>query len=757
MDATWIGKHVSTLPWPAGMPGLFAQIEQVQLHGRTHVSQLCDVGLRDWLLRVMPRVQADGTRGGVLLQMEDNTELRRSQLAAMRSSAQLQQLVERSAQLVCISDPAGRLQMANPEFERGHQLQAASAAGKLVAEILPEPRAQAFRDAQLEAMRTLAPVEQEETLQVGDEQRHLLASYYPLLDADGAVSGVCYQALDITHRKQAEGALLAATGAQLAAEGMARTKGSFLANMSHEIRTPMNAVLGLTRMVLEGDLPPMARDQLSKVHEAALGLTRILDDVLDFSKIEAGALRFENRPFALFKVLSGVRSLFSASAQQKQLMLTMDLPLGVPLLLRGDAFRLSQVLNNLVSNALKFTAAGEIRIGVAPLDTAAAQAAEDWCELRFSVRDTGLGIAADARDKLFQAFTQGDASVTRRFGGTGLGLAICQRLVDMMQGRIGVNSTLGQGSEFWFTARFQMAQPADEVSVDAGQHPPAAFDRPAVDASAAVAARSDSAAQALPAPAPARERGAQAMRVLLADDNVLNQIVSQAVIERMGHEVVVVGDGAEALAEVCKQPPGHFDVVLMDVHMPVMDGLEATRRIRAHAHGQALPILALTAAALPEDRENCLAAGMHGHIAKPLEPAQLQEALRATALGKVSAQGLGLPAVPGFDMESLLDRVHHNVSLAWKLLDQFVTQEGQTAAALEDLMREKRYDETRLRTHTLMGSAAALGAVRISEMSATLNAALRNGSDTPAMLQSLSAELRLSIGNVQSALGSRML
>jgi two-component system CheB/CheR fusion protein len=245
IDDSWIGKHASALPWPSGMPPLFAEIEQVQANGRTEVHQLTEVGARDWLLRIMPRMSANGARAGVLIQMEDNTQLRKSQLAAMRSDAQLQQLVERSAQLVCICDPVGRLQMANPEFERCHDLQPGSAVGQLVQEILPAARAQAFRDAQIEAIRTLAPVEQEETLQVGDEQRSLLASYYPLTDADGAVTGVCYQALDITRRKQAEAALLAATSAQLAAEGMARTKSSFLANMSHEIRTPMNAVLGL--------------------------------------------------------------------------------------------------------------------------------------------------------------------------------------------------------------------------------------------------------------------------------------------------------------------------------------------------------------------------------------------------------------------------------------------------------------------------------------------------------------------------------
>jgi signal transduction histidine kinase len=280
-----------------------------------------------------------------------------------------------------------------------------------------------------------------------------------LLDADGAVSGVCYQALDITRRKHAEAALLAATSAQLAAEGMARTKSSFLANMSHEIRTPMNAVLGLSRMVLQEDLPPPARDKLAKIHEAARALTRILDDVLDFSKIEAGALRFEHRPFSLYQVLTGVKSLFSANAQEKQLSLALDLPLGVPQMLVGDAFRLSQVLNNLVSNALKFTTTGGVRIGVAPLDAEPDRA--DACSLRFSVRDTGVGIAPEVRQTLFHAFTQGDATVTRRFGGTGLGLAISQRLVELMQGRIGVNSEVGQGSEFWFSAHFEIAQNVD--------------------------------------------------------------------------------------------------------------------------------------------------------------------------------------------------------------------------------------------------------------------------------------------------------
>ncbi len=743
MGGTWLGRHASALPWPAGMPAIGAEIEQVQSEGRSHASQLTNVGARDWVMRIMPRVNADGSRAGVLIQMEDCTELRSSQQAAMRSASQLHQLVDRSVQLVCICDPAGRLQMANPEFERAHMLPLGSTGDKLVFEVLPGARAQSFREAQLEAMRTLAPVEMEEVLDVGGEQRSLLASYYPLLDADGAVSGVCYQALDITRRKQTEAALLAASSAQLAAEGMARTKSTFLANMSHEIRTPLNAVLGLTRITLQGDLTPKARDQLSKAHEAAQALTRILDDVLDFSKIEAGSLRFERRPFSLNQVLFGVKSLFSANAQEKQISLVVDIPLGVPQALMGDPFRLAQVLNNLVSNAVKFTASGEIRVGVAPSNEAETEAGT--CTLRFSVRDTGMGIKSDVRDSLFHAYTQGDASITRRFGGSGLGLAICQRLVHMMGGRIGVNSELGQGSEFWFTATFDVAMldawQADDAS-NVTQHEPV--------------------------------QSGRRLHVLLADDNALNQVVSRAVLERMGHDVTVVGDGAEALHEVSTQPSDHFDAVLMDVHMPVMDGLQATQRIRALPHGKSLPILALTAAALPQDREACLAAGMDDHISKPLDPDRLVDALcnvanlrglahpdghlKAMPLAPAEAtQGShGLPELPGFDIDGLLKRVQHNERLVWQLLEAFVAQEGVTADELERLLEAQRFEEARLRTHTLLGSAAAVGATLVAQSSAALNQALRQGAHAPPeLVLHLGECLRTSVSRVKLALASR--
>lgn len=668
----WLGKHFGALPWPEGMTSLVADIARVQAQRQSQVVQLVGVDQRDWTLRIMSRAPYEGapgsqttqgtlgSQGGVVVQMEDNTQIRATRAAGLRSDAQLRQLVERSAQLVCICDSSGRLQLANPVFERIHGLVAGGAVGKPVQDTLAPQRAQAFRHAQLEAMRRLEPLEIEETVEVEGEQRELLASYYPLIDDDGAVSGVCYQALDITRRKQAEGALLEAKSAQLAAEGMARTKGAFLANMSHEIRTPMNAVLGLSRMALQGELTAEVKDQISKVHEAAQALTRILDDVLDFSKMEAGALSFESRPFHLVQVLLNTKSLFSANAQEQGVGLAVDLPIGVPMQLLGDPLRLSQVINNLVGNALKFTQTGEVRIGVSLVDepvqndalhsqSARNQSAHSQrCNLRFSVRDTGIGIEAAQRDTLFQAFTQGDTSITRRFGGTGLGLAICQRLVRMMNGRIGVNSTLGQGSEFWFTASFE----PNHVANGAGLELPgtdALSDRLADDATLEPTASSvrsvnpqDAGATGIADSADRSDSGALAVgkRVLLAEDNQLNQIVGRAVLEQMGFVVDVAEDGAQAVDLIEQAPAGHYSAVLMDLHMPVMDGLEATRRLRALPQGTGLPVIALTAAAFSEDRESCLAAGMDGHISKPLEPAQLRAALQLASAPVATPGGL---------------------------------------------------------------------------------------------------------------------
>jgi PAS domain S-box-containing protein len=419
-------------------------------------------------------------------------------------------------------------------------------------------------------------------------QRHLQVEFLPERGEGGRVLGFYVTLTDVTPIVEARDA----------AEDAARTKSAFLANMSHEIRTPMNAIIGLSRLALEVDLPPAAHAYVDKVHTSAVALMGILDDVLDYSRIEAGQLRFERVPLSLADMLERVADLFNARVEQKGLTLSIDIAADVPPQVLGDPLRLSQVINNLVGNAVKFTERGGIRVAVER------SADPDW--LRFTVNDTGIGIDATQQAGLFEAFAQGDGSITRRFGGSGLGLTICKRLVELMDGEIGLASAPGLGSQFWFTARLPAAAP--QVAVP--------------DATPPMVPAQLSEQEMAEAGKPLRGR-----RVLLAEDNELNQIVALEFLRLLEMDVTVAADGAQAVAAMQQAPAGHFAVVLMDLHMPVMDGLEATRRIRALPSGAGVPVIGMTAAAMADDRARCFAAGMVDHLAKPVMPEQLLEVL----------------------------------------------------------------------------------------------------------------------------------
>ena len=631
-----------------------------------------------------PRFTAEGEFLGHVGLSPDITERKQTERALRNSEEKFRQLAENIHEVIWMMDPATcKTLYISPAYEQVwgrtcDSLYQDRTSG--LDAIHPDDRERADRmyAAQLQGV----PGESEFRIRTpGGQEKWIRDRSFPVRDDAGQLIRVVGLCEDISERKRYEEELIRA---REGADAANQAKSRFLANMSHEIRTPMNGVIGMLQLLCESDLTPEQRGLATVAQSSGRLLLSLINDILDLSKIEAGKVVLDIVTFDLRGAVDGVVQLMRVQASAKGLSVDSQVSPEIPPLLRGDSHRLRQVLTNLVGNAIKFTERGEVRL-YAALDGQCDGAAT----VRFSITDTGIGLRPDRAATLFSRFVQADSSTTRKYGGAGLGLAISKQLVEMMGGTIGVESREGYGSTFSFTAVFERA-PASQRQPEQGPG-----------------------ARRLAAPAGANRAG-RAARILVAEDNATNREVALAQLRKLGYAATAVANGSEAVEAVRR---GGFDLVLMDCQMPVMDGFEATRRIRTSARTDVsdIPIIAVTADAMSDDRDRCLSERMNDYLAKPVELGPLQDVLthwlsQSGALDTSQTPFTGEPPKTAFDAEALLGRLRGDRELAVKIIQGFL---GDAPSQLDNL--RKRLDEAdatgaRLQAHTLKGSAATVAA-----------------------------------------------
>ncbi len=549
----------------------------------------------------------------------------------------------------------------------------------------------------LHSAKTLEPVDFEVSMQMLDGvNRWIKTRANPHVEADGSIlfNGVWLDATKEVIQAQA------LNKAKRQAEQSAAERTAMQAAISHEIRTPLNAILGLTQLLLKAEMPETQREQLYNVLRAGQHLRGIVNEVLDFSKIDAGQLKLESTDFSLETVVLDVLSMCQEEASKKGLTLHYKIAREVPDNLRGDPHRIAQILLNYVNNAIKFTASGHVDIAIR-LDPGSTL---HRIMLHVSVKDTGPGIPADHIPLLFEAYQQADNSITRRYGGTGLGLAISRALAQLMGGTVGVQSTVGAGSNFWFTA---VLEPARSIV----PRTPAAQKQ----------------THAIPV-------DWQGLRVLVVDDNALNRAVAEGMLHAIGLQTDVAEDGAQALMKLQSFGPQYFRCVLMDMQMPHMDGISATRALRQLPGFEKLPVIAMTAHTAIQDVERALAAGMNAHLSKPLLESALHAVLQewlgaAVQPGSMEAiqacaQTDTLP--PVFDASAMdaLAQLFDTAKLE-QLLTQFTTDTLQRARQLPLLAQQHDWQAMRAEAHKLTGTAATFGLMQLGHFSSALSTALK--------------------------------
>ncbi len=814
----------------------------------------------------------EGNMIGSVVAIRDVTENKQMEAALRESEKRYRLLMEASPDALVVYDAEGRVTYINPAFEKTYGWTCAELLNKRVDNVPPHEK----EKAQIAVQKALAGENVlYEAQRLTRDGRLLDVQLKSAIfkDKEGRLAGLIAIHRDITLRKKAEEELRK----REAAEAATRAKSEFLANMSHEIRTPMNAIMGLTELMLHTDLTAKQQEYLRKVQISSRGLLGIINDILDFSKIESGKLEIEYTDFNLEDVLENLSSMVSLKAQEKGLEVLFSIDRHVPVSLVGDPLRLGQVLINLTGNAVKFTEKGEIVVSVG-LESGTGSDDSSLTTLRFSVRDTGIGLTPEQSDKLFQPFTQADGSTTRKYGGTGLGLAISKRLTELMGGGISVTSEAGKGSTFTFSARFgirtheaekPLSAPLDcagmrvlvvddnatsrEIlsetlasfsfdvtqaasgqealmelesvgtdkpyelvlmdwkmpgmdGIEAARHIKANRNLNPVPAVLMVTAYGreeiirqaekvgldaflvkpvnqsvlfDTIMDTLGRPEAGSPRPLvrkkirirtlqhiQGARILLVEDNEINQQVAMELLKNEGLTVTPADNGKVALDLLeASDPDQRFDAVLMDLQMPEMDGFEATRIIRADERFRDLPVIAMTAHAMGGQREKCLAGGMDDYITKPVDPDELHAALdrwikpgiKQRPLAELApddeqqpvAKGFkALPGtLPGFDIEFGLRRVGGNTNLFGKLVHDFCVKYADAARVLQAALAAGDREQITQTAHAIKGVAGNIGALELHRAAGELELWSRQvvTDDSPDCLNAFEKELGMVI------------
>ena len=633
-------------------------------------------------------------------ELKGEIESRKRLEAQLRESEQqLKSVLDAAADGIVTTDDRGRIALSNPA--------AACMFGYSAAELLGRPLAE---------LTSLIPAPSTEG--EGSEAKPDLPGHEFIgLRRDGSsfplemtLGGNTHVLRDISVRKEQEQAIrkLNATLEQKVEERTRQlaqasaAKSQFLANMSHELRTPLNAILGFGQLLRRCLHDPEEQNVLRQMQSAGDALVRIIDDILDLTRIEADQVRLEQKPFTVADCLGQVENLMQGSARDKGLRLQFGPVEQLPRPVLGDALRLQQVLTNLVGNALKFTEQGDVAVRLLRVgDTSQGP------RLRFEVRDTGIGIDPVTVNRLFRPFTQADESSTRRYGGAGLGLVISRRLVELMGGTIGVESRVGEGSTFWCEIPFVWAR----------------------DGEAPTAAGSD---------APPADEGPRltGLRVLVVDDSALNRLLVERALRQEGALPTLAGDGQQAL-QILKARPDAVDVALMDIQMPVMDGLEATRAIRADAALARLPVIAFTAGVMAEDRKAAEAAGVDGFLAKPVDihwlvstlapyvpAAPVESTVEDAAPAATPDDGTGIPPLPGVDAERAALVTGGDRGFFLQMLGLFVAEFRDMGQWLRAELDGGHRESAKRRLHNLKGNAGNLGAMALMRTAAALETAV---------------------------------